>query len=202
MRFIAKMLKKRLGELLIDEGLVTSDQVVDALKEQKKTGRPIGEILVSYGVVSEWDIAWTLSNQFQLPFLNASKYFISPDVRELFTPETLHRLQCIPLDRFENILILAVADILNHKKFEELEAATGCEMFLYVGLPSEIQQVLNKEFPLDGLQQRGIKDQKIPQDAEAQLEAAAKGEWEKLFDAANENVLSDIRPQQSEDIAD
>ncbi len=202
MRYIAKMLKKRLGELLIDEGLVTSDQVVDALKEQKKTGRPIGEILVSYGVVSEWDITWTLANQFQLPFLNASKYFISPEVRDLIPPEMLHRLQCIPLDRFDNILILAVADILNHKKFEELESVTGCEMFLYVGLPSEITQVLSKEFPLDGLPTRGRKGQKAPQDAEAQLEAAAKGEWEKLFDAANENVLSDIRPLQPDDEGD
>ena len=68
---IAKLTKKRLGELLIAEGLIHNDQVQEALAEQQKNGLLLGEALIKLGYVTELDIAGALSTQFGLPYIDA-----------------------------------------------------------------------------------------------------------------------------------
>jgi type IV pilus assembly protein PilB len=180
MKFLDKMRRKKLGELLIDESLVTSEQVVEALKEQKRTRVPLGEVLVSFGVITEWDIARTLSTQFQLPFIHPTKYTVEKDVAKTISRELLHRCQCLPLDRFGDILTVAVAGPLNERVVEELEEASGCELFLYIALASEMRYVLEQSYPVES-------------------GGDASDEWENLFDAANESILSDIQPEPIDD---
>lgn len=180
MKFLDKMRRKKLGELLIDEGLATSEQVVEALKEQKRTGVPLGEVLVSFGAITEWDIARTLSTQFQLPFIHPTKYTVGKEAAKAVPREYLHRYQCLPLDRFGGILTVAVAGPLNESVVEELEEASGCELFLYIALSSEVRYVLEQQYPME-------------------RSGGAGDEWESLFDTANESILSDIQPEPIDD---
>jgi type IV pilus assembly protein PilB len=174
MKFLEKLTKKKLGELLVMEGLVTRDQVVDALNEQRRTGKLLGEILVSYGVVSEWDIASTIAKQFQLPFLLTSSYTIGREIQTLISAEVLHKYQAVPLDRFGNILAVAVSGLLTPEMVEELERLSACELSVYVGLPSDVRHTLEKTFPLP----------KASSPAEP---------WEAIFDAADQNVKADLK---------
>jgi type IV pilus assembly protein PilB len=205
MKYLDKMRRKKLGELLIDEGLVTSDQVVEALKEQKKTGEPIGEILVSYGSVSEWDIARTLANQFQLPFIHTAKYTIATDVIELIPAEVLQRYQCVPLDRFDDVLTVAVAGPLTANMIEELEKQAQCELFLYAALLSDVRYSLKQQFAVERPGTSGGEELDEPVDITPAAELSSKmtnGEWERLFDMANESILSEIKPEPDPDDLD
>jgi type IV pilus assembly protein PilB len=215
MKYVEKMKRKKLGELLIDEGLVTSDQVVEALQEQKKTGEPIGQLLVSFGFISEWDIARTMANQFQLPFIHTARYSVSKEVLDLFPNEFLHRHQCVPLDRFESIITVAVASPIAQEVVEELQAKSQCDVYLYVALPSDVRHTLAQQFPVEGSAaaapegdapiDRPVKRQADTEVTEtdedamaAALEGASEGEWMKLFDLANESVLSEIKVEPDE----
>ncbi|MBN2492688.1 MAG: hypothetical protein JXQ29_17710 [Planctomycetes bacterium] len=207
MKYVEKMKHNRLGELLIEEGLVTTDQLVEALQEQKKTGAPIGQLLVSFGFLSERDVARTLAKRFQLPFIQVTRYAISKDLLELFPRDFLHRHQCAPLDRFDRILTVAVAHPIAKEVLEELQERSGCEVHLYVALASELRQTLAQHFSVDGAA--------APQDpplvvrrkkaagekTAAELSDPINDEWEKLFDLANESVLSEIKlePQRNDD---
>jgi type IV pilus assembly protein PilB len=72
------MAKKRLGELLKDDGYITDEHIKFALKEQKATGELLGEVLVRLGIVTDREIAQSLSKQFNLPFMDIKE--IKPDI--------------------------------------------------------------------------------------------------------------------------
>lgn len=143
---IAKLTKKRLGELLVNEGLLTEDQVKEALNEQKKTGELLGEVLVKLGYVTEMDIARTIATQFGLPYIDASRYFVSKDVLNVCTAEELMRYQMVPLDKIGSILIIAVSGLLNEEVFEELEKRTSCNIHLFVSTSSQVLQAIKTYF--------------------------------------------------------
>jgi len=140
---VAKLTKKRLGEILIAEGLITQEQVQEALQEQQKKGVLMGEALVQLGYVTELDIASAFSTQFGLPYIDASNYDVAPEVFGLFPVEYYNKNQLVPLDKIGNILTLAVAGTLSARVFEEVEKQTGCEVFLFVSTVSQVRKVVN-----------------------------------------------------------
>lgn len=147
MQYLDKIVRKRLGDILVQEGLVEPGQLADSLVEQKRTGKLLGEILVESDLVSEWDIAKVISKQYQIPFILASSYEISPEVKELFDPRFLMQHQFVPLDRFGSILTIAVGAILSMEIVEAVRDKTGSDPFVYVGLASDVRNTLDKNFP-------------------------------------------------------
>ncbi|MGC9322441.1 MAG: GspE/PulE family protein, partial [Kosmotogaceae bacterium] len=71
---------KKLGELLIDQGLISEDNLQQAVALQKKVGKPIGEVLVGMGVISWEDIYDSLSKQYGLKVLDDVPNLLSPEV--------------------------------------------------------------------------------------------------------------------------
>ncbi|MCK4909981.1 MAG: type II secretion system protein GspE, partial [Planctomycetes bacterium] len=115
---IAKLTKKRLGELLIAEGLIHNDQVQEALAEQQKNGLLLGEALIKLGYVTELDIAGALSTQFGLPYIDASRYTISIDLFKAMPVEFWGKNQIVPLDKIGDIITFAVAGPLSETVFK------------------------------------------------------------------------------------
>jgi type IV pilus assembly protein PilB len=141
---ISKLTKKRLGELLISEGLVNEEQINEALKRQQETGGLLGEVLIALGYVTEIDIARTITTQFGLPYIDASRYFVAKEVAALLPEDEMRRNQYVPLDKIGNILTLAVCGLLNEKTFEDIEKRTGCVIQLYVSTVSQVARAMDK----------------------------------------------------------
>ena len=76
---ITKITKKKLGEILVNEGLITNEQIQEGLSEQQKSGGLLGENLIKLGYVTELDIAAAMSTQFNLPYIDATRYTISKE---------------------------------------------------------------------------------------------------------------------------
>lgn len=133
---------KKLGELLVESGLIDEPKLSQALTEQKGTGELLGEVLVRLGFASEADIAATLAKQFALPFISVSQYYVSKAVAAQFDPKTLSTYQCVPLDKIGKVVIMAVSGPLDPEVIAGFEKATGCEIFLYVSTLSEIEKGL------------------------------------------------------------
>jgi len=148
--FTSKLIrKKKLGEILVDEGYLSRDQLHTALEEQKASGSLLGELLVSCGAVTEWEVAKCMVSQLHLPFIYTSLYDISSEAVNLLPHAFLHQHRIIPLDLFGSCLVIATAGDISQEVIDEIELSTGLEVGLYVALTSDIQKTLQDRFPLE-----------------------------------------------------
>ncbi len=82
--------KIRIGDLLVQNLIISHDQLLAALTEQKKTGRKLGRTLIDLGFIKETDLLNFLSRQLQIPFLDIAQYPRKPEIVKLL-PESLAR---------------------------------------------------------------------------------------------------------------
>lgn len=154
--------RRRIGEILVNEGLITAEQLDEALHIQRKTGELLGSILMDMGLVAEADIAKTICIQYQLPFICLANYDFDEKLVGLFPNEFLHRHKLFPFDKVGETLLLLVTEIPQETVIEEIPKLTRLNAALYVGYASEVTNHLNDLAPLV-----------TPAAADAALEAAA-----------------------------
>ena len=135
---VTRMTKRRLGELLRAEGLLSEEQVKLGLAEQRKANLFLGEALVKLGFVTEDAIASTISQQFGLPFMAVDQYTISNEMLDLFPVSMLREYQFLPMDKVGKVLLIVGAGLMNHDVLDELERISGCRVCQYVGTLKDI----------------------------------------------------------------
>jgi len=151
--------KKRLGEELIQQGLITKDQVSIALKEQKKTAKPLGEALVSLGFVSEGVLRDALGKMLGRESIDLSKVVPDSDALSLIPKDISTRFNIIPisLDHANNTLSVAMKDIYNLLVLDRLRAIVGNRIEIIPVLSGEreisdaIDQFYGYELSVDGI---------------------------------------------------
>jgi hypothetical protein len=144
---LEKITKKKLGEILVAEGLINQEQVAEALRVQEKTGERLGEVLVKAGYTTETEIAKTLCAQFAKPYIKASRYDIPKDVLSLLPPKLMVEHDFVPLDRFGNLLIVAMAGLLDANCLAQIQKLAGCDVEVYIATSSDVRQTLRKLYP-------------------------------------------------------
>jgi len=108
--------KKRLGDLLIDAGRITEEDLKLALDEQKKNGRKLGETLIDLGFTTDLEIAKALHEQLKLDMVILAERIIASDILGLVNEELLRRYRMIPFEYKKNslnVLRVAMADPLD-----------------------------------------------------------------------------------------
>lgn len=115
---------KRLGDRLLEAGLLTPHQLELALREQKRTGRLIGAVLQQLGFVSEQDISSFLAQDSQTPTVNVLKLDIDPDVIRLLPYDFCKEAVLIPCRREGDTLTLVMADPFNVVAIDKVEQLT------------------------------------------------------------------------------
>lgn len=139
---INRMVKKRLGELLVEQGLLSNEQVQDALRMQHQSGLLFGETLVQNKLITEEKIVAVLVNQFGIPYILPTQYQIAKDLLEIFEPTMMRRYQFVPMDSIGSVLVIAIAGALTEDVLKEIEGQTGCTLQLFLTKMSEINLVL------------------------------------------------------------
>jgi hypothetical protein len=145
---ISKLVRKKLSELLLEEGIIREDQVAEALKRQRATGEFLGEALAQLTYCTEVEIARTIVRQVGLPYIDASKYRVPREAVESVPGELMWQNQFIVLDKIGRALVLAVSSILPSEVFEKLEKVSGSQLFLYVSTIAQIREALKKHRPM------------------------------------------------------
>jgi len=151
--------KKRLGEELISQGLVTDDQVNIALKEQKKTGKPLGEALVHLGFVTEGILRDALGKMLDRESVDLSNTVPDDEAISIISKDLAVRFNIIPIsyDKNENRLTVALADIYNLAVLDRIRAAVGNRTEIIPLLAGEgeisdaIDQFYGYELSVDGI---------------------------------------------------
>ncbi len=137
----------RIGEMLLDEEIITQEQLQECLQEQKVTGEKVGEVLVRKGYVTLEVLMAFLGTQMGVPYVSlAEMQNIQPALLKLM-PETLMRTQhVIPLSKKGNTLTIAMADPTNVFVADDIKLTTRCDLELRLSSEKEIKTALDKQF--------------------------------------------------------
>lgn len=101
---------KKLGEILIEEGIITEEQLNVALEEQRKNGNRIGTNLIKLGMVTPQKVTELLGKQYQVSSIDLSQYEIDPATLDLIPPEVALKYQVIPIKKYGKTLTLAMTN--------------------------------------------------------------------------------------------
>ena len=138
--------RRKLGELLIESGLLTIENLKDALEAQKNTGKRLGEILIDMKIISEEEMAFSLAMQLKIPFIDLIDYSIKNDVIDCIPEEVCQKFICIPLSMKNNILDVAMADPLDLHIMKDLQFITGYNIQPAISTRSQIRDKLQQYY--------------------------------------------------------
>jgi type IV pilus assembly protein PilB len=137
-----RLTRKKLGEILVEQGLLSDAQVQDTLRLQHQLGLLFGETLVQQKLITEEKMVAVLVSQFGLPYVLPTQYKISKELLEIFDPQMMRRFQFVPMDSIGSVLVIAIAGLLSEDLLREIEGQTGCTLQLFLTKMSEINNVL------------------------------------------------------------
>jgi len=120
--------RKRLGEILVNEGLITDEQVGEALSGMKGSGLKLGEYLVQTSMVSQTAILDAIASQLNLKKYDPSDYTVSPELADLMDVDTVMKFNTIPLARDQGVLTVAMLDPLDIIAIDYIEVMTNMEV--------------------------------------------------------------------------
>src|SRR6185436_14950537 len=136
----------RIGDLLVREGLITKEQLDQALLEQKQNGTRVGYNLVKLGFIPEIELTKTLAKQFKMPAVDLAKFNVDPKIAKLIPGELALKNLVLPLKRDGRTLTVAMADPTNMGVVEDLKFITRYDVFPVIAGEFTIRNVLEKIF--------------------------------------------------------
>ncbi|MDD4909922.1 MAG: hypothetical protein PHR44_04495 [Candidatus Omnitrophica bacterium] len=141
-----RIIQKQLGELLIERGVISSQQLEKALSVQKEKGGLIGEILVESGYAREEDIVQALTAQYGFPYLPLANYEIAPEVVNAIPERVARQYAVMPIDKIGDNLTVAMTNPLNTQAIEDIEMISGCNVQVFVSTASAVREAIDKYY--------------------------------------------------------
>jgi type IV pilus assembly protein PilB len=120
---------ERLGDLLVREGLITREQLLQALEQQRGSGMRLGYMLVKLGFVQEIEITKMLARQYRVPAVDLSRFEVDPKIIKMVPAEVAVKHNVLPLKREGRTLTVAMADPTNVTVIDDLKFITRFDIF-------------------------------------------------------------------------
>ncbi len=146
---IAVNKKLQLGQLLLNRGIITAEQIDHALTHQKSSTQRklLGEVLVEMGYCTENQIASALAEAYSVPYAQISPKLCDPAVVELIPREFLEEHSVLPLFKVRQVLTVAVSEPSNVFLIDEIERLAGCRIQIVCATAHDIRATLQTYMP-------------------------------------------------------
>ncbi|MBU1087425.1 MAG: Flp pilus assembly complex ATPase component TadA [Candidatus Omnitrophica bacterium] len=141
-----KVRKKLLGEYLVDQGLVSEEQIQLALEEQKKAGSRLGQTLIDLGYLSEEKMIIALARQLDLAHIDISSYNLKLEVVNLIPEKIARRYELIAIDKMGDSLTIAMADPLNVFAIDEVSQLTRSRIDPVICSRTKLLKIFDKAY--------------------------------------------------------
>jgi len=135
-----------LGKMLLENGLITQEDLDKALAEQEKNGQLLGRILVRDEVVSEDDLLPVLSAQLGIPHVTVKGEKVDPSLIERVPAKYTHHYRFVPLHLEDGTLSIAIADPLDLQSLDDLSLFLGLKIKPFLGGEKEIEEGLKRYY--------------------------------------------------------
>ena len=143
---MSKLSTTQLGELLVNENLITREQLAEAFSYQESNGGRLGSCLMKLGYLTEDQIAEALSRQYGVPLINLTYFEVDPEITEILPRDTAFKYQVVPLSRVGLTLSIAMSDPNNVVVLDELKFMTGFQIEPLIAPESQIRDALEKHY--------------------------------------------------------
>jgi type IV pilus assembly protein PilB len=141
--------RRKLGELLVETGLLSPEKLTEALQIQKDSGKRLGQILIDMSLISEEEMAFALAMQLKIPYVDLSNIEVSGKIVETIPEEVCQKSSCVPIALKNSILDVAMADPLDLNMLKDLQFITGYGIQPAISTPSQIGDILRKHYHPD-----------------------------------------------------
>lgn len=141
-----RAIRKKIGELLIERGVISLGQLGKALEQQAAVGGYISQHLISMGFATEADVAKCLSIQYNFGYLPLDNYRIPPHVLDVIPLKLIKIFSILPLDKMDHLLSIAMSDPLNEGVIEILRQITNCDIEVFISTHSELSRAIDRYF--------------------------------------------------------
>ncbi|AGY76852.1 GspE/PulE family protein [Clostridium autoethanogenum] len=139
-------IKKRLGQILVDEGVITEEVMEKALRMQKESGEKLGEVLVNMGFTTEEQIVNAVKEQLGIPLINLDNINVSQNIIDILPVSTAKKHETIPIDIVNGSLLVVMSDPLNYFAIEDIKVATGYHVKTAIALRNSILKNIDKYY--------------------------------------------------------
>ncbi|GIM44609.1 type II secretion system protein E [Collibacillus ludicampi] len=189
------MARKRLGDLLLENGLITEEQLEEALFEQKKSGLPLGTLLTQKGIITEQQLIEAIEFQLGVPHVKLENFLIEKEVIDLVPEELARRYKVMPLKKRGNRLTLAMADPLDYFAIDDIRMTVGMSIDPVIATRSSLDQAIEKYYGFQHSLTEVLKDVSVDEMTEEQVrsdDAPIVRMVNQLIEQAVEERASDI----------
>jgi len=160
--------RKRIGDLLVNAGIITEVQLLKSLAD-KRAEEKIGDYLIRENLLTEQQMIEVLEFQLGIPHVHLSQIPIEPEVLKLIPEELAKRVHVMPISRERNKLYVAMADPMDYFAIEEIRLATGYHVEPRISSKSDIYRTITKYYDLQQSMEDAMSDitlQEVANDAE------------------------------------
>jgi type IV pilus assembly protein PilB len=135
-----------LGELLLNENMVSPQQVQDALNHQRKNGGRLGQAFVVLGFVRDEEITSLLSRQYGVPSINLEHFEVDPAIIRIIPAETARKYQLLPLSRSGATLTIAMADPTNRFAMDDIKFMMGYNVEPVLASETAVEEAIDRYY--------------------------------------------------------
>lgn len=143
---MARPSKVRLGEVLIQQQIITTEQLDQALAEQKRSGRKLGRVFVELGFVTDKQISVTLARQLNIPYVDLNKSNVKPELINKFPEAIARRFRCVVLAENETEYMIGMVDPTDLFAYDEIIRRLNKDVAIAVVLESALMQLIERSY--------------------------------------------------------
>ena len=151
-----KVIRKRLGELLMESGKINEEQLERALASQKKSGDRLGKVVVSLGFITEMDLLRLLETHLEIPLVDLSTSVPEREATQMIPGSLAERHQLIPLRKRGNKLIVAMSDPTNFFAIDDVRMVTNSEIEPVIASEGDIQRAISTAYGVAEMVEKAV----------------------------------------------
>ena len=141
---MARPEKVRLGEILVQQKLLTEEQLGQALTEQKRSGRKLGRVFVEHGFVTEEQISGALARQLDIPYINLKFFNINAELVRLLPETQARRFRALVLEDRREGLLVGMSDPTDLFAYDEISRLVKRQIELAVVNETEVLAAIDR----------------------------------------------------------
>jgi len=139
-----------LGSILVERGLISEDQLRQAISEQNETGERLDQVLVRLGHCTSGDVLQAIGQQFAMPIVDLNAIDVTPEVLRTLPPKLVFKQRCVPIEQHNGTLRVATCDPFELSAFDELRLLTGMAIELVLADERDLRKFIRTHYGVAG----------------------------------------------------
>ena len=140
---------KQLGQILLEQGLISEEHLQRALDEHRNTPKSLGRVLIDLGYIRERDLVRALAEQVGLEFVDLTEYRIDAAATALLPEALCRRYRALPIGEEDGKLLVAMSDPANVYALDDIRTITGRDVRPVVATSNDVEQAIQKFSGMD-----------------------------------------------------